>query len=542
MSDLKEYVVTLHSRESLDDFYTDMETEGGTVYIPNRRVEVSNRRPNSRNTHYYLTDQEAEQLRNDPRVLAVELLPEQLGLAIRPAYEQTSTNWDKSANNNSDYRNWGLIRVVEGSQRSNWGSNSTATQTGTIVINSAGRNVDIVVVDGHFNPSHPEFAAAADGSGGTRVNQYNWFQHNPTVTGGSAGTYVYTPYVDGANASRTDDNDHGAHVAGIVAGNTHGWARAANLYNINPYSTNPNVFNALYIFDYIRAFHNAKTVNPQTGRTNPTIVNNSWGYFYEIPISGIQSVNYRGNVVLSGGNLNSASLATYGIINDGVTAVIPARYYALDADVEDAIQDGIIMVGAAGNNSMKIDVDGGADYNNYFTYNFNNIYYHEGTSPGTSPGSISVGAISTLVSEPKASYSNCGPRVDIYAPGSFIMSSINRTDQGVVDSRNASYNIQKFSGTSMASPQVAGVLACMMEIYPNMSQQQAMQYILGYAKTSQITDTAGNYTDFSSLQGSENKYLFYSRERALSGTTWPKTNYLVRPLSGVLYPRYKIKK
>lgn len=542
MSDLKEYVVTLHSRESLDDFYTDMETEGGTVYIPNRRVEVSNRRPNSRNTHYYLTDQEAEQLRNDSRVLAVELLPEQLGLAIRPAYEQTSTNWDKSANNNSDYRNWGLLRVVEGSQRSNWGSNGTATQIGTIVINSAGRNVDIVVVDGHFNPSHPEFAAAADGSGGTRVNQYNWFQHNPTVTGGSAGTYVYTPYVDGANASRTDDNDHGAHVAGIVAGNTHGWARAANLYNINPYSTNPNVFNALYIFDYIRAFHNAKTVNPQTGRTNPTIVNNSWGYFYEIPISGIQSVNYRGNVVLSGGNLNSASLATYGIINDGVTAVIPARYYALDADVEDAIQDGIIMVGAAGNNSMKIDVDGGADYNNYFTYNFNNIYYHEGTSPGTSPGSISVGAISTLVSEPKASYSNCGPRVDIYAPGSFIMSSINRTDQGVVDSRNASYNIQKFSGTSMASPQVAGVLACMMEIYPNMSQQQAMQYILGYAKSSQITDTAGNYTDFSSLQGSENKYLFYSRERALSGTTWPKTNYFVRPLSGVLYPRYKIKK
>lgn len=57
-----------------------------------------------------------------------------------------------------------------------------------------------------------------------------------------------------------------------------------------------------------------------------------------------------------------------------------------------------------------------------------------------------------------------------------------------------------------------------------------------------VTFTAGNYTDFSSLQGSENKYLFYSRERALSGTTWPKTNYLVRPLSGVLYPRYKIKK
>lgn len=542
MADLKEYVVTLHSHQSLDDFYTDMEDEGGTVYIPNRRVEVSNRRPNSRNTHYYLSDLEAEQLRNDPRVLAVELLPEQLGLTVRPAYEQTSSNWDKSTSNNSAYKNWGLLRVVEGAQRANWGSNGTASQTGTILINSAGRNVDIVVVDGHFNPNHPEFAVAADGSGGSRVNQYNWFQHNPTVTGGSVGTYVYTPYVDGSSVSRTDDNDHGAHVAGIVAGNTQGWARAANLYNINPYSTNPNVFNALYIFDYIRAFHNAKQTNLQLGRKNPTIINNSWGYFYEIPISGIQSVNYRGNVVLSGGNLSSANLAAYGIINDGVTAVIPARYYALDADVEDAIQDGIIVVGAAGNNSMKMDISGGLDYDNYFVYSSSNIYYHEGTSPGTSPGSITVGAVSTLINETKASYSNCGPRVDIYAPGSYIMSSINRTDQGVVDPRNSGYNIQKFSGTSMASPQVAGVLACMLEIYPNMTQQQAIQYVLGYAKTSQITDTAGSYTDFSSLQGSANKYLFYSRERALSGTTWPKSNFFVRPTTGVLYPRYKTKK
>lgn len=542
MEDLREYVVTLHSKESLDDFYADMETLGGSLYIPQRCVEVSNRRPNSRNTHYYLNEQEAEQLRNDPRVLAVELLPEQLGLKVLPAYEQTSSDWDKSNAIGSSQKNWGLLRVIEGTQRNNWGSDGSSNQSGTIKITSAGRNVDVVVVDGHFDPSHPEFAVYPDGTGGSRVNQYNWFQHNPIVTGGAVGSYIYTPYVDASFAARIDDNDHGAHVAGILAGNTQGWARAANVYNINPYSTNYNSFSALYIFDYIRAFHNSKAVNPQTGRPNPTIINNSWGYFYEIPLSGIQSVNYRGSIVLSAGNLNSVSLANYGIVNDGLYAIIPARYYALDADLEDAINDGIIVVGAAGNNSMKMDVSGGQDYDNYFNYASNRIYYHEGSSPGASPGTITVGAVSNLVNETKADYSNCGPRVDIYAPGSCIMSSINKTNQGTSDSRNGDYRIQKFSGTSMASPQVAGVLACILEVYPAFTQSQAKSYILSHAKNGQLTDTGGGYTDFSSLQGSENKYLFYSRERSESGTTWPKANFLLRPNTGAVYPRYKIKR
>lgn len=518
MLNLKEYVVTLHSRESLDDFYTDMETEGGSLHIPIRQVEVSNRRPNSRNTHYYLSDQEAAQLRNDPRVLAVELLPERLGLKVLPMYEQSSSGWDKSNDNDSEHKNWGLLRVVEGVQRTDWGVDGQANQSGTINITSTGKNVDIVIVDGHFNPLHPEFAVHEDGTGGSRVKQYNWFRHNPTVTGESVGTYIYTPYVDTRSVARTDDNDHGAHVAGIAAGSTQGWARAANLYNINPYSTNPNVFNALYIFDYVRAFHNAKPVNPQTGRPNPTIINNSWGYFYEMPISEIQSVTYRGDIVLSGRNVNSDSLAKFGIINDGTYTVVPSRYYAIDADLEDAMQDGIIIVGAAGNNSMKMDVSGGPDYDNYFTYNFTSVYYHEGTSPGSSPGTISVGAVGNFVNETKADYSNCGPRVDIYAPGSCIMSSVNSTNIGARDNRNSNYGIQKFSGTSMASPQVTGVLACVLEAYPTLTQQQAREYILLHAKNDQITDTGGGYTDFSSLQGSKNKYLFYSLERQASST------------------------
>ena len=42
------------------------------------------KRPISRNTHYYLTDEQAETIRQDSRVLAVELTPDQLGIKAGP--------------------------------------------------------------------------------------------------------------------------------------------------------------------------------------------------------------------------------------------------------------------------------------------------------------------------------------------------------------------------------------------------------------------------------------------------------------------------
>ena len=131
-TNLREYVVTLHNFDDLESFYTDMETEGGDLYIPSRGVDVSLRRPVSRNTHYMLTDQEAEQLRQDPRVLAVELTLAEQGLKIEPVWSQYSTRWSKLETVGptvpSQYQvtsgqyNWGLLRSTEGVQRPNWGS------------------------------------------------------------------------------------------------------------------------------------------------------------------------------------------------------------------------------------------------------------------------------------------------------------------------------------------------------------------------------------------------------------------------------------
>ena len=77
---MRTYNVILRKGVDYQSFWDDMENEndGGNLYIPNRRVDSPNLRPNSqRQTWYTLSDEEAETVRNDERVLAVEIPPEQ---------------------------------------------------------------------------------------------------------------------------------------------------------------------------------------------------------------------------------------------------------------------------------------------------------------------------------------------------------------------------------------------------------------------------------------------------------------------------------
>lgn len=733
MSTLKEYIVTVKSIEGIEDFYTDMESPGGALYIPNRAVEIVHRRDYSRNTHYRLTEKEATLLRNDPRVIAVELAPETRGVKADVFQTQISSDWNKSTLETSSMKNWGLLRCIEGEQRVNWGVDGTMTESGTISLTSSGKNVDVVIVDDNgIIASHPEFAINVDGTGGSRVVQYNWGQHDPEVKGTPASNYVYTI------------SDHPVHVAGTVAGNTQGWARKANIYNIHYYAGAINDFNFPYVIDYVRAFHRNKPINPATGRKNPTIVNNSWGmsiFPSEWSLDDITAVTYRGvryvpvsqgprftgvsgvcdstsliadltglensgtritstgvssatcdpitATLLGAGALTASTTPTAGTNDDGwwtiqlpfnisflgssYTSVhvgtnmyltfssgsniwagisydlpavpkimvcaddrsvprvfygqegiapnrtfririeghtaysggtigsptmeieytfyeatpnvidvvigtnqaqsntstfspeqllewgfvsgarIPQRVAALDADVEDAIAEGIIFVGAAGNGMWKHDVPGGPDWNNTFEmsnrYPGEVYYYMRGSSPTANDNiqaggdfninNICVGSVGIMSVETKASYSDCGPGVDIYAPGTSIMSALPYA--GVPDPRGG-YYIGKFSGTSMASPQVTGVLACALETYPNMTQDDAKKYILHHAKENQLSSGQGGPGDGTDLQGSPNLYLYYYKERKEVGSVYPKNNYKPRPTSGMAYPRPRIKR
>jgi hypothetical protein len=539
----REYIITLKNKEDLPAFYNDMETRRGTSSIPTRAIPVKDRRPVSRNTHYLLSESEAIKIKKDPRVLSVELSFEEQGIKIKPSRSVISTLWNKSNTIATGHQNWGLLRCTEGTQRSNWGNNGTTNVTGTATLTSTGKHVDVVVVDGHFDPTHAEFAVNNDGTGGSRVNQFNWYSLNPQVIGDPADTYVYTPYVDGVS-DLTDDNNHGSTVAGVVAGNTRGWASDATIYNISPYGSNPNYFAAYYVIGYLRAWHNSKLINPVTGRKNPTISNHSYGAYSEIPITSISQVRFQGTV--NTGPFTSNQLSAFGIFNydsgGGVyVAQIPARSSAFDADLIDAMDDGIIIVAASGNQFTKIDnpsSDINADYNNFLVSDGLLYYYNRGSTLAT-PGTIQVSAIGITTNESKVSFSNCGPRVDIYAPGTLIMTTVN-SGGFVNDARDPTDRWTKVSGTSFSSPQVAGALACLAEQWPTMTQAQALRYITENATVDQIADTEGGPGDDLSLQGSENRYLYYVKEREEQGQITPRANQGFRPTSGMAWPRPRI--
>ena len=59
----KQYVVTLHDKNDLGQFYNEMQLTGFPLVL---------KRPMSRNTHYMMTEDQAERLRQDPRVWGVE--------------------------------------------------------------------------------------------------------------------------------------------------------------------------------------------------------------------------------------------------------------------------------------------------------------------------------------------------------------------------------------------------------------------------------------------------------------------------------------
>lgn len=551
---MQEWIITLHNKEDEPSFYEDMETPGGNLYIPDRKVPCTARRTLSRNTHYMLYDDEAMEIEKDPRVWGVT--PRiQLEESYKPAYKIENGEFDKRWQNDVSDINWGLLRHSEATNRTNWGDTGTGLVTDDLTVTASGKNVDVVIVDGHIDPSHPEFAVMSDGSGGSRVIQYNWYQND---IGQGTGTYTYTPYVDDnltdsdgdGYSDLTEDNNHGCHCAGTVAGNTQGWARDANIYNMSPYATNPNSGFASFLWDYMRAWHNAKPINSDTGRRNPTVSNHSYGSALTF-VSGSNRITYRGTEFNPGRQLTVQELNDRGVnTNNANEFSFPYWSTAIQADVQDAIDDGIIVVVAAGNDAWKMVDSADQDYNNRIHPGSfaTSYYYHRGDGRSGYAPVITVGALGNNANEAKATFSNTGTRIDVFAAGEAINSSVHSLSfgsgfYGTNDPRNSSYFINRYQGTSMAAPQVTGVLALVAEMYPDMTQTEMQQWIYDNAPTGQMFDSgADDATDNTSLQGGTDRVLYWKNIRSETGASFPRRTHKLRPTSGATYPRPRIRR
>ena len=218
----------------------------------------------------------------------------------------------------------------------------------------------------------------------------------------------------------------------------------------------------------------------------PTVVNMSWGY----------STNFVG---ISGGTYRGASWSgttartEYGMV--GRAGKHPIRVSSIDIDLEELIEAGVHVTISAGNTKQKIDVVGGTDYDNTYLQYGVTRYYHRGGSPHSQNAHIVGNIDSTTVSnsgvilEQKSTSSETGPGVSIWAPGTNIMSSSSNISTGFTSDTyyfNNGFKQANISGTSMAAPQVAGVISLYLQIQPDATPAEVKDFIQDNAEVNDL--------------------------------------------------------
>lgn len=515
---MREWIVILEKDIDYNEFWNEIENEStDDGFVPSRRVDISNERPGMRRMcHYFLSDVEAEELRNDSRILSVELPfeDEDNDEVIELGLEQDYDFNRNVTGNNDQVSNWGLIRCnnIDTPEASAYDQTYTYTLDGT--------GVDVVIIDTGIVADHPEWE---DANGNSRLKQINWFTES-----GVSGTQSDNHY--------EDIDGHGTHCAGIVAGKTFGWAKNSDIYAISMGSIilnggNPNgIQSTSQVLDVLLGWHNNKPIDPITGYKRPTIVNASWNILSYNTWDDARYITWRGTRI---------SYSDFSSDTDAWTKTgLRPNYFgngreggsqntAVNVGIEEMLDAGIHVCVAAGNGFRTLNAPGDIDYNNVFEYYVPPANSVISSSSGWRVGSpyvqdriFLVGNVDNTLDvgtqkDRKSGSSNSGPAVNIFAPGTNIMSSYTRNG---VYYDNTNYHQSLLTGTSMAAPQVCGVGALVLQANPWATPEQLIAHILGHGAKEKIknpdytfsewTQETADYSDNTTTLGANNVMLY----------------------------------
>ncbi|WP_112263281.1 S8 family peptidase [Lentzea terrae] len=197
-----------------------------------------------------------------------------------------------------------------------------------------------------------------------------------------------------------------------------------------------------------------------------TIAGSQYGVAKNARIVGVRVLNNSGSGTLAG--------VVAGIDWVARNAVKPAvanlslgggANSSIDDAVRRAIAAGVTFAVAAGNSNANAS----------------------GFSPARVGEAITVGA--TERTDARASYSNFGSILDIFAPGSSITSAWHTGDSAT----------NTISGTSMATPHVAGAAARYLQSNPSATPAQVASYLIAQSTPSKVTSPGS---------GSPNRLLY----------------------------------
>ncbi|WP_135228405.1 S8 family peptidase [Deinococcus fonticola] len=217
-----------------------------------------------------------------------------------------------------------------------------------------------------------------------------------------------------------------------------------------------------------------------------TVGSSTWGVAKDVRLVAVKVLNCQGSGsnagIIQGMDWVIANKTGPSVVNMSLGPSSRATSQALDDAIARLANANVIPVVAAGNSN---------DDSNYY-------------SPARAPLAITVG--STTNTDARSSFSNYGTALDIFAPGSNITSTW-------IGSTTATNTI---SGTSMATPHVAGAVALILGANPSYTTAQATSALLSKATTGKVT-SAGT--------GSVNRLLYTGTGSTTTPPTGTTTTY-----------------
>ena len=390
-----------------------------------------------------------------------------------------------------------------------------------------------IVLDGpyyidpaYFNSNGHTYTKPDGRTGITTTSAHAWWENSSSRSGSFSSVatvsipnnYTVANTLGIGGTSHTMTSSHGTGCAGLSAGKNFGLAFESNIWNMSAISS-PTSMTIESSYDLMKIFHQNKPTNTETGRKNPTIVNGSWGYF-----AGFNSgttVNYSfkgstGNFTGYASNSTGVQAMAYGL-NGGSTYdrqfATSSRSNSTETAGDEMVNAGVIYVTSAGNSNQRLGMGLNDSHLNDYLTTLNGADNRSGIPgsgvSGTVPSghrnyihpanigyntttdyhpAVCVGAMDDFIEsnyqERKASYSNNGPGVDVWAPADETLSAGMRAANGdqlgteINFSRyNSNFVDRYFNGTSAASPVVAGVVALFLESKPNATSGEVKDFI-----------------------------------------------------------------